>query len=56
MIPSAQNVIAESGVMLLHGWYPEVQGLCIYKLTVEFPEKYDAVSDQNQHLPPCAMD
>ncbi len=45
MTPSAQNVIDESGVMLLHGWYPEVQGLCIYKLTVEIPEKYDAVSE-----------
>ena len=45
MTASAQNVIAESGVMLLHGWYPEVQGLCIYKLTVEIQENFDAVSE-----------
>ena len=45
MTTSAQNVIAESGVMLLHGWYPEVQGLCIYKLTAGIPEYFDAVSE-----------
>ena len=41
----APNSISNEGVMLLHGWYPAIGGLCFYKLTAEMPEHFEAVSE-----------
>ena len=41
----APNSISNEGVMLLHDWYPAIGGLCLYKLTAEVPEHFEAVSE-----------
>ncbi len=42
---TAQNIIAENGIILLHGWYPEVRGRCLFNFTVKIPEYFDAISE-----------
>ena len=42
-IPS--QVIDERGISLAGAWYPRVDGLCNYHLTVDLPEGYEAVSE-----------
>jgi len=41
----APNCISSEGVMLLHDWYPAVEGLCRYKLTAEVPGHFEALSE-----------
>lgn len=45
-----QNVIAETGIMLLNGWYPGVEERCFYNLTVKIPEYFDAVSESESSV------
>lgn len=42
-IPS--QVVDERGIFLAGAWYPRVDGLCRYLLTVNLPEEYEAVSE-----------
>ena len=42
-IPS--QVIGEKGIFLAGSWYPQVAGLCHYRLTASLPEGYEAVSE-----------
>ena len=41
----ADSVIDERGVSLTGRWYPEIDGLSYYDLTVVLPEGYEAVSE-----------
>ncbi len=45
-IPS--QVIDERGIFLTGGWYPRVEGLCRYRLTVDLPDGYEAVSEAEE--------
>ena len=42
-VPS--QVIDERGIFLAGAWYPRVDGLCSYLLTVDLPDGYEAVSE-----------
>lgn len=42
-VPS--QVIDERGIFLAGAWYPRVDGLCSYHLTVHLPDGYEAVSE-----------
>jgi uncharacterized iron-regulated protein len=42
---SAPNSISSEGVMLLHDWYPTIDGLGHYKLSAVIPEHFEAVSE-----------
>ncbi len=35
----------EKGIVLLSDWYPQLQGKAVYKLSVDIPAGYDAVSE-----------
>ena len=39
------RVIGEKGIFLTGAWYPQVAGLCRYRLTASLPEGYEAVSE-----------
>jgi aminopeptidase N len=39
------RVIGEKGIFLAGTWYPQVAGLCHYRLTASLPEGYEAVSE-----------
>jgi aminopeptidase N len=44
--PSAsENVIEKGEISLTRSWYPEVNTMCIYRLTVTLPEGFEAVSE-----------
>ncbi|MEC4686260.1 MAG: ChaN family lipoprotein [Nitrospirota bacterium] len=42
---SGSNVVDTTGIMLLQQWYPEFKGDFIYRLTVEVPKDFDAISE-----------
>ena len=42
------QVIDERGIFLAGAWYPRVEGLCRYRLTVNLPDGYDAVSEAEE--------
>ena len=39
------QVIDERGIFLTGEWFPRVEGLCRYRLTVDLPQEYEAVSE-----------
>ena len=45
-IPS--QVIDSRGIFLTGAWYPRVEGLCRYHLTVDLPDGYEAVSEAEE--------
>lgn len=44
---TGKHVIDEEVTMLLSNWYPEMEGPSLYRLTVELPAGYEAISESD---------
>ncbi|UCG78231.1 MAG: ChaN family lipoprotein [Nitrospirota bacterium] len=42
-----KNVISSGSVMLLSGWYPEINGLALFRLSYEIPSEMVAISESD---------
>jgi uncharacterized iron-regulated protein len=40
-----ENIVSDTGILLMNDWYPRVEGLGYYSLEVTLPEGYEAISE-----------